>query len=183
MSGTWQAWASFVRTMDPDVITGYNIQNFDLPYLISRAQTLKVIGGSQVLGAGGSVPGASGPPLSSLCLSPAFSPSFPVLFCVFISPPPCPSLHLPASASLPPSCLEPFSPQVPSFPFLGRISGLRSQIRDSSFQSKQTGRRDSKVVSMTGRVQMDMLQVGMGSRWPGRPPRLWSSHTGPPPRP
>uniref|UniRef100_A0A4X2K7Y0 DNA polymerase delta catalytic subunit n=1 Tax=Vombatus ursinus TaxID=29139 RepID=A0A4X2K7Y0_VOMUR len=38
-----QAWASFVRTMDPDVITGYNIQNFDLPYLISRAQTLKVI--------------------------------------------------------------------------------------------------------------------------------------------
>lgn len=28
--------------MDPDVITGYNIQNFDLPYLISRAQTLKV---------------------------------------------------------------------------------------------------------------------------------------------
>ncbi|KAM9039423.1 DNA polymerase delta catalytic subunit isoform 1-T1 [Sarcophilus harrisii] len=84
-----EAWASFVRTMDPDVITGYNIQNFDLPYLISRAQTLK----------------------------------------------------------------------VSSFPFLGRISGLRSQIRDSSFQSKQTGRRDSKVVSMTGRVQMDMLQV------------------------
>lgn len=28
--------------MDPDVITGYNIQNFDLPYLIARAQTLKV---------------------------------------------------------------------------------------------------------------------------------------------
>lgn len=24
------------------MITGYNIQNFDLPYLISRAQTLKV---------------------------------------------------------------------------------------------------------------------------------------------
>lgn len=37
-----QAWSIFVRTMDPDVITGYNIQNFDLPYLISRAQTLKV---------------------------------------------------------------------------------------------------------------------------------------------
>lgn len=31
-----------MRTVDPDVITGYNIQNFDLPYLISRAQTLKV---------------------------------------------------------------------------------------------------------------------------------------------
>ncbi|KAK2507403.1 hypothetical protein MC885_019725 [Smutsia gigantea] len=84
-----QAWSTFIRTMDPDVITGYNIQNFDLPYLISRAQTLKV--------------------------------------------------H--------------------AFPFLGRVSSLRSNIRDSSFQSKQTGRRDSKVVSMVGRVQMDMLQV------------------------
>lgn len=57
-----QAWSTFIRTMDPDVITGYNIQNFDLPYLISRAQTLKV--------------------------------------------------H--------------------TFPFLGRVSGLRSNIRDSS---------------------------------------------------
>ncbi|XP_029781128.1 DNA polymerase delta catalytic subunit isoform X1 [Suricata suricatta] len=84
-----QAWSAFIRIMDPDVITGYNIQNFDLPYLISRAQTLK----------------------------------------------------------------------VESFPFLGRVAGLRSTIRDSSFQSKQTGRRDSKVVSMVGRVQMDMLQV------------------------
>uniref|UniRef100_A0AC11E533 DNA polymerase delta 1, catalytic subunit n=1 Tax=Ovis aries TaxID=9940 RepID=A0AC11E533_SHEEP len=84
-----QAWSTFIRIMDPDVITGYNIQNFDLPYLISRAQTLK----------------------------------------------------------------------VPSFPLLGRVIGLRSNIRDSSFQSRQTGRRDSKVVSMVGRVQMDMLQV------------------------
>ncbi|XP_052020135.1 DNA polymerase delta catalytic subunit isoform X1 [Apodemus sylvaticus] len=84
-----QAWANFILAMDPDVITGYNIQNFDLPYLISRAQTLK----------------------------------------------------------------------VDRFPFLGRVTGLRSNIRDSSFQSRQVGRRDSKVVSMVGRVQMDMLQV------------------------
>ncbi|XP_039734643.1 DNA polymerase delta catalytic subunit [Pteropus medius] len=84
-----QAWSTFIRTMDPDIITGYNIQNFDLPYLLSRAQILKVQG----------------------------------------------------------------------FPFLGRVAGLRSTIRDSSFQSKQTGRRDTKVVSMVGRVQMDMLQV------------------------
>ncbi|ELK30158.1 DNA polymerase delta catalytic subunit [Myotis davidii] len=54
-------------------------------------------------------------------------------------------------------CLE--ISQVQDFPFLGRVAGLRSTIRDSSFQSKQTGRRDSKVVSMVGRVQMDMLQV------------------------
>ncbi|KRX96406.1 DNA polymerase delta catalytic subunit, partial [Trichinella pseudospiralis] len=37
-----QEWASFVREVDPDIITGYNIQNFDLPYLIDRAQTLSV---------------------------------------------------------------------------------------------------------------------------------------------
>jgi len=31
-----------MRTVDPDIITGYNIQNFDLPYLLNRAATLKV---------------------------------------------------------------------------------------------------------------------------------------------
>eukprot|EP00698_Gefionella_okellyi_P019960 TRINITY_DN6205_c0_g1_i1.p1 TRINITY_DN6205_c0_g1~~TRINITY_DN6205_c0_g1_i1.p1 ORF type:complete len:1093 (-),score=275.65 TRINITY_DN6205_c0_g1_i1:45-3323(-) len=35
-------WRDFVVQMDPDIITGYNIQNFDLPYLINRAATLKV---------------------------------------------------------------------------------------------------------------------------------------------
>lgn len=68
-------------------------------------------------------------------------------------------------------------PQVHAFPFLGRVSSLRSNIRDSSFQSKQTGRRDSKVVSMVGRVQMDMLQV-----WPGGGSLpSWGHHWGPVP--
>ena len=35
-------WANFVREADPDIITGYNIQNFDLPYLINRAKHLGV---------------------------------------------------------------------------------------------------------------------------------------------
>ena len=35
-------WAKFVRECDPDILTGYNINNFDLPYLIKRAQHLKV---------------------------------------------------------------------------------------------------------------------------------------------
>ncbi|KAH7105874.1 DNA polymerase family B-domain-containing protein [Auriculariales sp. MPI-PUGE-AT-0066] len=34
-------WAEFVRTVDPDVIIGYNIANFDLPYLLDRADALK----------------------------------------------------------------------------------------------------------------------------------------------
>lgn len=36
------AWRAFVIQADPDIITGYNINNFDLPYLIHRAETLKL---------------------------------------------------------------------------------------------------------------------------------------------
>lgn len=35
-------WAEFVRQLDPDIFTGYNINNFDFPYLINRAAHLKV---------------------------------------------------------------------------------------------------------------------------------------------
>ncbi|XP_043915313.1 DNA polymerase delta catalytic subunit [Protopterus annectens] len=84
-----KSWANFVRAVDPDIITGYNIQNFDLPYLINRAQPLK----------------------------------------------------------------------VNTFPFLGRIPAIKSVIRDSSFQSKQMGRRENKVINLEGRVQFDLLQV------------------------
>ncbi|XP_033225381.1 DNA polymerase delta catalytic subunit isoform X2 [Belonocnema kinseyi] len=37
-----QKWAEFIRQLDPDIFTGYNINNFDFPYLINRAQHLKV---------------------------------------------------------------------------------------------------------------------------------------------
>ncbi|KAF5289112.1 hypothetical protein FQA39_LY15214 [Lamprigera yunnana] len=37
-----EAWAEFVRELDPDVFTGYNINNFDFPYLIDRAKHLKL---------------------------------------------------------------------------------------------------------------------------------------------
>ena len=35
------AWADFVRESDPDLLTGYNIQNFDLGYLLDRAKHIK----------------------------------------------------------------------------------------------------------------------------------------------
>ena len=35
------AWAKFVNQADPDVIIGYNISNFDFPYLLDRATALK----------------------------------------------------------------------------------------------------------------------------------------------
>nr|BAO20831.1 DNA polymerase delta catalytic subunit [Baculentulus morikawai] len=35
-----EKWADFVREVDPDMLTGYNINNFDLPFLLNRAKTL-----------------------------------------------------------------------------------------------------------------------------------------------
>lgn len=37
-----QRWRDFVKQVDPDIITGYNIVNFDFPYIIERADFLKV---------------------------------------------------------------------------------------------------------------------------------------------
>lgn len=35
-------WQQFVETVDPDVFIGYNINGFDFPYLLERAETLDV---------------------------------------------------------------------------------------------------------------------------------------------
>lgn len=37
-------WRDFLIKTDPDIITGYNIANFDFPYLLDRAKHLKVAG-------------------------------------------------------------------------------------------------------------------------------------------
>lgn len=36
------AWRDFLEKVDPDVIIGYNIANFDFPYLLDRAKHLKL---------------------------------------------------------------------------------------------------------------------------------------------
>lgn len=36
------SWQKFVQRVDPDLIIGYNIANFDFPYLLDRAKHLKV---------------------------------------------------------------------------------------------------------------------------------------------
>ncbi|VDK85190.1 unnamed protein product, partial [Onchocerca ochengi] len=43
-------WAEFVRIVDPDIITGYNIQNFDFPYIVERARALKIENRATMLG-------------------------------------------------------------------------------------------------------------------------------------
>jgi len=37
-----EAWRDFVNEVDPDIITGYNIVNFDLPYIINRSLALNM---------------------------------------------------------------------------------------------------------------------------------------------
>jgi DNA polymerase delta subunit 1 len=36
-----EAWQQFVAEVDPDVVIGYNISGFDLPYLMDRAKAIK----------------------------------------------------------------------------------------------------------------------------------------------
>uniref|UniRef100_A0ACB8EUP6 DNA polymerase delta catalytic subunit n=1 Tax=Sphaerodactylus townsendi TaxID=933632 RepID=A0ACB8EUP6_9SAUR len=68
-----------------------------------------------------------------------------------------PGMQAPLGSSCQVSYLD--SPSVSIFPFLGRIFARKSVIRDSSFQSKQMGRRENKVINMEGRIQFDLLQV------------------------
>ena len=35
-------WRKFVEKTDPDMMIGYNISNFDLPYLLDRAKALRI---------------------------------------------------------------------------------------------------------------------------------------------
>ncbi|KAH9717329.1 DNA polymerase delta catalytic subunit [Citrus sinensis] len=83
------AWRDFIREVDPDVMIGYNICKFDLPYLIERSQTLGIA----------------------------------------------------------------------EFPILGRIRNSRVRVKDTTFSSRQLGTRESKEVTVEGRVQFDLLQV------------------------
>ena len=36
------AWRDFLQEVDPDIITGYNIVNFDFPYIMDRSDALKI---------------------------------------------------------------------------------------------------------------------------------------------
>lgn len=83
------AWRDLIREVDPDIIIGYNICKFDLPYLIERAEILK----------------------------------------------------------------------IGEFPILGRIRNSRVRVKDATFSSRQYGMRESKEVTMEGRVQFDLFQA------------------------
>lgn len=64
--------------------------------------------------------------------------------------------------------------QVNLFPYLGRVRGIKSVLRDLNFQSKQMGRRENKTINMEGRVQFDLLQVSSSCTDAVHP--LWKDH-------
>ncbi|PPQ66648.1 hypothetical protein CVT26_009402 [Gymnopilus dilepis] len=82
------AWRDFIEKVDPDVVIGYNISNFDFPYLMDRGKALK----------------------------------------------------------------------LNRFPFLGRLRGVRTEVKNTHFSSKAYGQRDSKETQLDGRLQLDILQ-------------------------
>jgi DNA polymerase delta subunit 1 len=83
------AWRDFLEKVDPDVVIGYNIVNFDFPYLLDRARYLK--------------------------------------------------------------CAK--------FPYWSRLKCIISQSRDTNFSSKQVGNRNTKAINISGRLQLDLLQL------------------------
>jgi DNA polymerase delta subunit 1 len=86
MLGDWQ---KFLVKVDADVITGYNISNFDFPYLLERAEHLKIHG----------------------------------------------------------------------FEHWSRLPSIASKPKKSNFSSKQMGNRDTKATNISGRLQLDLLQL------------------------
>ena len=37
-----EKWRDFILAVDPDIITGFNIVNFDIPYIINRSIALQM---------------------------------------------------------------------------------------------------------------------------------------------
>lgn len=49
--------------------------------------------------------------------------------------------------------------KVQSFSFLGRVRDEKSTISNTVFQSRAYGKRENKVINISGRVQFDLLHA------------------------
>ena len=78
-----------MNDVDADIITGYNIVNFDFPYLLNRASHFK----------------------------------------------------------------------LERFPYIGRILSEKTIISSTTFQSRAYGKRENKVINISGVVQFDLLHA------------------------
>ncbi|SBT70172.1 DNA polymerase delta catalytic subunit, putative [Plasmodium malariae] len=84
-----EAWNEFIIRLDPDLLTGYNIINFDLPYILNRGTALN----------------------------------------------------------------------LKKLKFLGRIKNISSNVKESSFSSKQFGTHETKEININGRIQFDVYDL------------------------
>ncbi|KAG5529015.1 hypothetical protein RHGRI_029623 [Rhododendron griersonianum] len=107
-------WRDLIREVDPDIIIGYNICKFDLPYLIQ--DLIREVDPDIIIGYN---------------------------ICKFDLP------YLIQRAEV---------LGIPEFPMLGRIRNSRVRVKDTTFSSRQYGTRESKEVTLEGRVQFDLLQ-------------------------
>lgn len=48
---------------------------------------------------------------------------------------------------------------VTKFPFLGRMRGIRTEAKNTTFTSKAFGTRENKAINLEGRLQLDLLQA------------------------
>lgn len=48
---------------------------------------------------------------------------------------------------------------VNKFPFLGRMKGIRTEAKNTTFTSKAFGTRENKSINLEGRLQLDLLQA------------------------
>ena len=74
------------------------------------------------------------------------------------------------------------SKQLNGFPYLGRLKGFQTRMKDKMFQSKQVGTRESKEINIEGRVQFDVLSstaTTPHTRRPARPRSPRPSHPTP----
>lgn len=83
------AWNEFIVRVDPDLLTGYNIINFDLPYILNRGTAL----------------------------------------------------------------------DLKKLKFLGRLKSVPSNVKDSTFSSKQFGTHETKEINVDGRIQFDVYDL------------------------
>ncbi len=140
-----QRWRDLLLDTDPDVIIGYNIINFDLPYLFDRGKVRRGVAAAPrplalwglLLCRGCAAP----PPHEALpCCTRALENPSRGAACVCL--PACPSQALGIDNL---------------FNFWGRLRGSKTRMRDTQFSSKAYGTHEYKEISIEGRVQFDLL--------------------------
>jgi DNA polymerase elongation subunit (family B) len=144
------AWRNFFVACDPDIVTGYNTQNFDFPYLIDRAKCLSK-----------KAPKLKRFPFLGrirnryvLCGREDVTFLCPVFLCCIYAWCECECDVLQCCCVRVDATLT-----LTMFFSVQRMHYSESRLTTSTFSSSAFGTRDNKDLSMEGRVQFDLLQL------------------------